>query len=144
MCLIVDANCLSDALKSDPHQDFAPIVEALLSGKAKLTLGGTQLKKEYLAQGVATQFVKTLDRAGRTVLVNDASVDAEQQSIEAGLALKSDDPHILALARVSGARLLCSRDVNLHQDFGDPNIIASPRGSIYQNAGHKRLIRKCC
>jgi hypothetical protein len=57
--------------------------------------------------------------------------------------LKSDDPHIIALAKVSGARLLCSKDQNLHTDFGNRVFIDKPRGNIYQNQSHAKLLKKC-
>lgn len=53
---------------------------------------------------------------------------------------KSDDPHILALALVSGVRLLCSRDTALHADFKNPRILR-PAGSVYQNRRHRHLLR---
>ena len=43
----------------------------------------------------------------------------------------SDDPHVIALARISGARLLCSNDKDLQQDFGTKNLIDRPRGKVY-------------
>ena len=60
---------------------------------------------------------------------------------------KSDDEHVLALALVSGARLLYTNDPALIDDFGNREIVASPRGKIYttaRNAGvtdaHRRLL----
>jgi hypothetical protein len=142
--VIVDANCSSDALGTPPKEDFSPIFDALDQGKAKLVWGGKKLVAEYKLNGVAWRALLQLDRAGRAHMANHAEVDAEQKTIEKNFNLVSDDPHILALARVSGARLLCSRDQALHQDFGNPRIISQPRGSVYQNASHKALIKKCC
>ena len=56
----------------------------------------------------------------------------------------SDDPHVIALAQESGARLLCSLDEALHTDFTNPRLINAPRGHVYQNAAHKHLIRLHC
>ena len=142
--LIVDANCSSDVLGNPTKKEFSPILEALQDGKAKLVWGGKKLVNEYKLNGVAWRALLQLDRAGRAHMANHALVDAEQQFVEQEFELASDDPHILALARVSGARLLCSRDQALHQDFGNRKIINQPRGNVYQNATHKALIRKCC
>lgn len=144
MSIIVDANVCSSIFGAPPDPAFAPIIAALNAGKAKLSVGGTQLKAEYARHGTAWRYIRALDQAGRVRLSNDALVDAEQAALPALFALKSDDPHILALARVSKARLLCSHDVALHADFGNSQIIANPRGYVYQNAAHKALIRKCC
>lgn len=144
MTIIVDANCSSDALGAPPKKEFLPIIEAFENGQAKLVLGGTKLKKEYHANGVAWRRFRILDQAGRAKLVNDADVDKEEEYVKTAFLLQSDDPHILALARVSGARLLCSRDQALHADFDNGKIINKPRGYIYQSAAHKNLIKKCC
>lgn len=144
MCVIVDANCAKDVLHPSPQVEFAPIMKAILDGKARLVLGGSKQKTEYQRIYSAWRYIKILDQAGKARLVSDDDVDAEQEQIQNHLTIQSDDAHILALARISGARLLCSRDQPLHQDFGDPDIIDNPRGSIYQVASHTHLIRKCC
>ena len=53
----------------------------------------------------------------------------------------SDDVHILALARASGARLLYTGDKNLMTDFKTKSIIDNPRGKIYSNAKQKNLLK---
>ena len=63
--------------------------------------------------------------------------------------LRSDDPHIIALAGESGARLLYSHDRSLQQDFRDVSLINNPRGKVYSTAisqeltnDHRRLMRE--
>lgn len=143
MSLIIDANCAGDALSGRPSADFVPIVDALLKGVAKLVVGG-KLKQEYQRHGPTWRYLRILDQAGRARFVDDSAVDAEEERLVGAFQLRSDDPHVLALARVSGARLLCSRDQNLHADFDNPEIISDPRGYIYQAAAHRKLIKKCC
>ena len=46
----------------------------------------------------------------------------------------SDDEHVLALALVSGARLLYTNDAALISDFKNRTIVATPRGKIYTTA----------
>jgi len=55
---------------------------------------------------------------------------------------ESDDPHVIALAQISGARILCSRDKNLHKDFTNSELVNDPRGRIYQNSSHAQLFRR--
>ena len=43
---------------------------------------------------------------------------------------QSDDPHILALAQIGGARLLYSDDQPLHGDFKNAALL-DPPGAIY-------------
>jgi hypothetical protein len=142
MCLILDANCLHKVFP-DVDAEFIPIYEALMSGNAKLVLGGTKLKNEYALLSKAWRMVVALDKAGRMKKVNDSLVDTKEAELNASGLLKSDDPHVMALAMVSGVRLLCSHDQNLHTDFTNPTLL-HPRGSVYQNSSHKHLIRKHC
>lgn len=143
MSLIIDANCASAALSEPTHADFAPLMKALVEGRAKLVVGG-RLRTEYAKLPPVLRMFRALSQAGRAVSVSDDDVDKEEAVVATEFELKSDDPHVLALARVSRSRLLCSRDHALHADFTNPLIINRPRGSIYQDSSHEPLIRKCC
>ena len=68
-------------------------------------------------------------------------VNAEESLVVSTGLCVSDDPHIIALARVSGARTLCSNDNNLHTDFKNQRLLSHPRGGVYQNANHGHLLR---
>jgi len=46
----------------------------------------------------------------------------------------------IALARVNGARVLCSEDGALWTDFKNQRLINKPRGRIYRTAQHARLL----
>lgn len=141
MLLIVDANCASQALCHNPTHDFQPIILAIRDGRRKVVVGGSKQKEEYKRLANVWRFLRVLDQAGLAQLVEDNRVDVEQAFLEANVPMKSDDPHVLALARVSGARLLCSKDQDLHADFRNKTIIDKPRGKIYQNVGHAVLLR---
>ena len=83
--------------------------------------------------------------------------DAEVQVVrdEVGASLKSNDASVIALARVSGARLLVAHDNDLCTDFTNPSVI-SPHGQVYPiderganplREDHRRLVREhegCC
>lgn len=141
MFLIVDANCASQALCANPTHDFQPIISAISDGRRKVVVGGSKQKEEYKRLVNVWRFLRVLDQSGRAHLIEDSRVDIEQEFLEANVPMKSDDPHVLALARVSGARLLCSKDKELHADFRNKAIIDQPRGKIYQNASHASLLR---
>lgn len=144
MCLIIDANCASDTLSPKPHAEFAPIMQAIINKNAVMVLGGKKLREEYQKLPSVWRFVVMLDKAGKALMCSDSAVDDMQKELEDSGQLSSDDPHIIALAKVSGARLLCSKDQNLHKDFRSAKLVNSPRGSIYQNKNHKALLGKCC
>ena len=140
MHIIIDANCSADALTPTPKPEFSPLIRAILEGKKKLAVGGTKQKREYMKNTKAWKYIQLLDQAGRAFLVSDIKVDEEELVIKANIPLVSDDPHLLALARLSGARILCSLDQALHTDFCNPRIISKPRGRVYQNATHENLL----
>lgn len=142
MCLILDANCLHKVFPST-DEEFLPVKNAITSGSAKLVYGGAKLLEEYMRVATAWRMIVALDRAGRTRKVNDSEVDSKESELKVAGQLQSDDPHVIALAMVSGVRLLCSHDTNLHADFTNPNLLR-PRGSVYQYASHKHLIRQHC
>jgi len=142
MLLIVDANCANETLCSNPSPDFKPVMSAIVHGKRKIVVGGSKQKAEYQRLIGVWRFLRSLDQAGRALMINDGKVDFEQAYLEKNIPMASDDPHVLALARVSGARLLCSYDQALHADFCNKAIIDRPRGKVYQNAGHARLLRQ--
>lgn len=144
MCLIVDANCASMTFRDRPSEDFLPVIEALFAGNARLVLGGTKLREEYGRIGAALRAVASLDRAGKVIHAPDVKVDMDAAVVAATGECKSDDEHIVALVRVSGARLVCTRDLALHQDLANKNLIPTPRASIYQKASHAPLIRRHC
>ncbi|MHC9542045.1 MAG: hypothetical protein AB9903_21260 [Vulcanimicrobiota bacterium] len=93
--------------------------------------------------GKARRYLKALDQAGKARHIPENSVAIEQQNIiERRLPFVSNDLHIIALARISGARILCSHDQALHSDFTDKSLLSKPRGRVYQNAEHRHLLRQ--
>lgn len=121
--------------------DLQSLRQAVLSSTCRLYYGG-DLRREYFRSEKVRRKLKLLDQAGRAKAVSDAAVDTKTAEVKPQCV--SDDPHVIALAIVSGARLLCSRDQALHTDFDNPQLIHSPRGYVYQNASHEHLIRRCC
>lgn len=67
--------------------------------------------------------------AGRIRILDHAEVDARTSELRADCV--SNDAHVVALAQISGARLLYSNDGDLHKDFGNKTFIDQPRGRIY-------------
>ena len=141
MLLIIDVNCISKVLCDAPSQDFLPILNSLMEGKRRIVIGGKKLENELKKVSSVLVFLKNLDQAGRVLVLLDNRVDLEEKYVENSFNIKSDDPHILALARVSGARLLCSFDKFLHKDFCNKSILDKPRGRVYQSVKHEKLLR---
>jgi hypothetical protein len=105
---------------------------------------GGDLKREYLRSPKAMNVIAGLDRAGRARKVSDSDVDAETTVVRSSGLCKSNDPHVIALARIASVRLLCSLDQNLHTDFTNNKLLSKPKGRVYQNETHAHLIARYC
>src|SRR5258707_5959470 len=111
MCIIVDANVA--------HEFNAPLTEGasnifqwLMNDGGVIATGG-RLKRELVATNLRNVY-QTLLLAGRLYQYNDNEVDRIEVRIVDKGGLRSNDPHVIALARVSQCRLLFSRDQQLH------------------------------
>ena len=140
MCAIVDANVAGRFFSRPPDPEFLPLWKCIDDGKSILVVGG-RLRDELEAIGRAAEQIRIWAQAGLVGLVSNEEVEAETASVAGTGLCVSDDKHIIALARASGARLLCSEDQLLHADFGNRELISSPRGAVYQNATHTHLLR---
>ncbi|MCX6640416.1 MAG: hypothetical protein NTW14_08055 [bacterium] len=139
MCLILDVNFLSAAAESDKK----PVSDWLFSDRivGKMVVGGKLTEElEQFEKGI--DLMRRLERRGRLRKENNLMVKNKTQELIDNNSCKSNDQHVIALAILSGARILCSFDKNLHSDFKDKKMIDQPRGRIYQNASHKDRIQR--
>ena len=140
MCVIVDAS-VAGLVFSIPYQvDFAPLWRWLIEKDGKLVYGG-QLAKELGRLPKAKRILAELKSEGRALLCPRQKVDEEEKEVHKLGLCRSDDPHVIALARVSGARVLCTNDGDLEVDFKNRQLVPAPRGTIYKNASHKSLLK---
>jgi hypothetical protein len=138
VCLIVDANVAPKFLVQS-----SAIIDWLFGERGAPRLVAAGKLREELAknQDVKRQLVQ-LDRAGRLISADADKLRREEQRLRAKAICASNDPHVLALAIVSGARTLATDDNALAADFKNKRIIDQPRGSIYRDpAMHRRLLR---
>jgi hypothetical protein len=141
VCLIIDANLAFCIFTSAPEDDFLPVIDWLYAReKYGCVVYGGRLAGELSNRGKSYSSLLELLRAGRARLIPDKIVHSEEEKLMRAGICKSNDPHVIALARVSGARTLCSHDQKLHQDFRNPILISKPRGRVYQNATHANLL----
>jgi hypothetical protein len=85
-----------------------------------------------------------LDRKGRARAVSGALVDEETAALRASGLCRSNDVHVIALARVGRVGLLCACDNALKRDFKTKALIDRPRGKVYNRKSHKELLREFC
>jgi hypothetical protein len=140
MCLIVDANLAGLVFASPAEADFVPILDWLLEKDGRLVFGG-HLGTELDRVERARRFLRALLQAGRAIRIPDEAVQEEEAVVRNTGHCQSNDSHVVALARVSGARTLCTHDRDLQQDFSNPKLVSNPRGKIYQRREHHRLLR---
>lgn len=144
MCAIVDANVVSelwDNSGSTAGQAFRRWVEG---PRGQLVVGG-ELTQE-LVTASAGRWLQQLRLAGRLSRVDDATVDRHAADLRAAPrgtpeSCKSNDHHVIALARASGARMLYSNDRALQADFKNTSLISLPAGKVYSTIHSKSLTR---
>jgi len=136
MCGILDANAAGKVFK-EKGQFFDWFNE----GIGRLVAGGRLLEEldeisEFRAWRVQARL------AGRIRILNTIEVNKEASRVAKDC--KSDDPSVIAVARIGGARLLHSFDKNLQQDFKNKKLIDNPRGKVYTTGAgvQARLLRQ--
>ena len=139
MCIVVDANMLGIFLADPVNADATPIHKWLKRGLGRVVystgggfageLGHPARKRlaVYVQAGMATHVPPERFRADECVLRTQ---------------IQSDDAHVLALARATGARLLYTADQKLIADFKDKQIIDKPRGKVYTGSANANLLVK--
>ena len=138
MCMIVDANRLGIFLADPVHEDSVPVRTWLdaQGGRIVYSTGG-KFAQEIV--GKARTKLAAYARAGKAVFVSPEHFEADADALAP--RIRSDDPHVLALARVTGVRLLYTGDGDLIDDFKDRSLI-SPRGRVYSRAGNANLLTR--
>lgn len=147
---IVDANVVGELFSGNSSDAGPKFLEWIQRGHGRLTYGGKnreELRENETFRDWADNAVQ-YDRLRRIAdgVVRDETKRLERdKSTNPKADYKSNDPHVIALARVGGARLLFSNDGDLHEDFNNRYLIHDPPGTVYttrQNPGfrsHKRF-----
>ena len=141
MCIIVDANKLGEFLAEPPHGDAEPIRRWLHRRRGAGTLVySTDGKFANELGNAAKRKLANYAQAGRARFVPASEFAEDEAWLKASGMLRSDDPHLLALARESGARLLYTGDQKLIADFKNPRLVQDPRGKVYSGAANADLL----
>ena len=117
MCAIVDANAFHEVFRESPARPPAGrgFFDWIRKGDGRLVVGG-KLREELDRAGLK-DWMRTALRAGRLRFVDDESVDRRAEELDDEGACQSNDSHVVALAEISGARLLYTNDKKLQGDF---------------------------
>ena len=141
MCIIVDANRLGDFLADPAKPDAAPIRRWLDRGAGRIvySTGGTfesEVGHRHRAKLLA--YV----RAGRASVVPATRLADDERELRGMAEVRSNDWHVLALARATRVRLLYTNDLKLIADFRDKRLIDRPRGKVYSTAANANLLTR--
>ena len=147
MCAIIDANVAHEAFGTGKSTAAGRAFrEAVDAGRLLLVVGGRVLDELDLNQGFR-QWRAAAAQFGRVRVLDRQVVDAGANQLRSTQACQSNDEHVVALAQVSGARLLFTNDHQLQQDFRSKRLIDGPRGSVYTTrkgpaltGSHRRLL----
>ena len=147
MCAILDNSTRDEVFGNAPTDRGRFFFDWINQGKGRLAIGGTKLRAELggsIQQPGSINFRRWLPTAIRLGLVtqpdDDDVVDATARNLEAQGICLSNDPHVLALAQQTGARLLYSNDGDLQEDFRNRGIVGGVRGKIYPNTGYREFL----
>ena len=133
-CAILDADCLGEAFgdeKSEAGDEFRRWV----TREGRLVSGG-RLHRELRRSTKFRLWAEYAVRSPQLRVYRYKELEPDVRELDRRTDVRSNDRHVLSLARVSGARLLYSRDRRLRRDFLNPAIIDGPGGQLY-NRGQK-------
>lgn len=140
MCIIIDTNCTASVFKpsSQNHVEFKPILDWIIEGKGKIIIGGSDYKREN--QGYLGLFSE-LSKINKVTSIPDEIVDKETNKYRTLINHQDyDDPHILALLKISKCKLICSLDERAYKYFKDKKLIQCEVPKIYNQAKNASLL----
>ena len=130
MCAIVDANAAYEVFGNNRTPAGAHFYDWLMRGNGGTLVAGGRLLRELNDNSNFRAVFADRLRAGRAKRVSDNEIAAALDELPNEL-VESNDHHVLALANVSGARLLFTNDNALQDDFRNRRIVGGTRGRIY-------------
>ena len=141
MCAIIDANVAHEVFGPTLHPAGQGFLRWVSEGAGRIVAGGKLLQELTGGSAGFKQWTREAQLAGRMRIVSANEVEAKAEQLESQGAYMSDDPHVIALAQVSGARLLYSNDRALQKDFKTKRLIDNPRGKVYSTSRNRNFTK---
>ena len=139
-CAILDADCVGEVFGREESEAGAEFLRWVLDGKLRLVSGG-QAQEELRRSSEFRQWAAA--RPPNLTVYSQSVIEPRKAKLDdrkrAFGDVRANDTHVLALALVSGSRLLYSRDKALRDDFEDASIIIGPWGQLYNEGAKDRL-----
>ena len=140
MCAILDTNTFG-RFRNEKDENLEPVREWLRKKNGRIVYSNTEKFKKEWKRGGMENWIKERSRAAQYRLISEGVQEKEN---ELKGKIKSDDEHIIALALVTGVKVLVSYaeyesgqkgDSDLFDDFRDKNLVG---GRVYTRKVHAR------
>lgn len=140
MCIIVDNSVRDIVFGEKMTVSGERLRNRINDQQRKLVVGGKLVRELSEAESFRIWLVQA-QLADLVLEFPDADVEARIELVKRDSKCRSNDEHVVALALLSGCRVLCANDRKLREDFRDPEIVSRPRGKLYsidQRANDRR------
>ena len=135
--------------RTEAGTEFFKWINGDIRGKTlRLVIGGKLTEELIRDDKRILDWLAEAVSSAKVFVISDQKIKESEKIIDS-VQLKSNDYHIITLALASGARLLYSKDKDLHTDFKSPDVIGNPRGSVYSTIksgdlddNKRRLLRR--
>jgi len=139
LAIVIDANI---AHKIKPERDDFPILIERLFDKTSIKIGLCRDLREELFNAGYRSTIALLDRVGQIRYLSPDEEIKMPDEKEKIMPIASDDPHIIAMMRIAGFRLIVTDDgtakgKKLINDVNNQRLLSNPRGKVY-NENNRR------
>ena len=128
MCIIVDADRIVDFFSKPNDADAAPI-HKWLNRKLGVLIYSTGSKFADELQHKTQRLLLEYVNAGYAKPISASDFQEDEHRLQKSSAVKSNDCHVLALAKFANVRILYTGDKDLKKDFKNKRLISN--GKLY-------------
>ncbi len=136
MCAILDVNLIGRFKKDPVDEDMKPVHQWLERKNGKIVYSDTDKFRKEWDRGGGYTLRRQLQRRDKLKLVSAQDVQEKNDKIKG--EIKSDDPHIIALALIAKVKVLVSKDNKLIADYK----VHVSQGKVYKTKSHSHLLTK--
>ena len=137
MCIIVDADRIGKFFSKQDNEDVAPIHKWLKKKLGVLIYSTGSKFADELQHKTQRQLLEYVN-AGYAKLISASDFQHDEHRLQKNSAVKSNDCHVLALARAANVRILYTGDQNLMEDFKNKDLIS--KGKIYTGKQNQKKL----
>jgi hypothetical protein len=138
MCVILDTNTFHK-FRNPKDEDMEPVWKWLDNRNGKIVYSNTEKFENEWEKGGMSHLRDQMMRAGQLKLISQG---VQEKADELKGKIASNDEHIIALALITGVKVLISYrkgDKDLFTDFKNRDLV---RGKVYTRKAHARMLTK--